>query len=67
MAIRLRTDLTTGRVRTHYPVAFFHVMLRGNGDHEFFFDDPDRIEPALFLTSPIIAVRTSEMYETRDI
>lgn len=31
------------RARGHYPGAVYHVMLRGNGGHDIFFDDSDRI------------------------
>ncbi len=28
--------------RVHYPGAFYHVILRGNGGQSIFFDDKDR-------------------------
>jgi hypothetical protein len=28
--------------RIHYPGALYHVMLRGNGGEEIFFEDDDR-------------------------
>ena len=31
------------RARIHYPGAVYHVMLRGNGGQDIFFDEPDRI------------------------
>jgi putative transposase len=31
------------RARIHYPGAIYHVMLRGNGGQDIFFDDSDRI------------------------
>ena len=31
------------RARIHYPDAVYHVMLRGNGGRDMFFDEPDRI------------------------
>ena len=31
------------RARIHYPGAIYHVMLRGNGGRDIFFDESDRI------------------------
>jgi len=31
------------RERIHYPGAVYHVMLRGNGGQDIFFDESDRI------------------------
>ena len=31
------------RARIHYPGAIYHVMLRGNGGQDIFFDDSDRV------------------------
>lgn len=35
--------------RIHYPGAFYHVMLRGNGGADIFFDDNDRYRFQLLL------------------
>jgi len=32
-----------GRARINYPGAVYHVILRGNGGPDIFFDEPDRI------------------------
>jgi len=35
--------------RIHYPGAFYHVILRGNGKQDIFFDDQDRYRFYLLL------------------
>ena len=35
--------------RIHYPGAFYHVMLRGNGGQDIFFSDADRSRFYLLL------------------
>lgn len=35
--------------RIHYPAALYHVMLRGNGGADIFFDDDDRYRFFLLL------------------
>lgn len=39
--------------RIHYPGALYHVMLRGNGGADIFFDDKDRFRFFLFLQQVI--------------
>jgi len=36
-------SLMARRARIHYPGAVYHVMLRGNGSQNIFFDESDRI------------------------
>jgi putative transposase len=39
--------------RIHFPGAFYHVMLRGNGKQNIFFADDDRYRFYLFLQEGI--------------
>jgi len=40
--------------RIHYPGAFYHVMLRGNGGQDIFFSDADRSRFYLFLVPKLL-------------
>ena len=45
--------------RVHYPGAFYHVILRGNGGQDIFFSKNDRTKFYLLLQEGIERVRAS--------